>query len=107
MTNDKELLKLCDEIQSACQHNIPSYAYGDNEAACDMSERLALVSLKVDLLNSRIENQAAADGWKPMPPEATREMYEAAIGSSDKLECYKRMFAAAPTPPTSVERKDG
>jgi hypothetical protein len=29
-----------DEISRLAKHGIPNYAYGDNEAACDMSSRL-------------------------------------------------------------------
>lgn len=31
---------ILDDIAKTANHQIPFYAYGDNEAACDMSDRL-------------------------------------------------------------------
>jgi hypothetical protein len=31
---------IVDEIIRLCRHGIPCYAYGDNQAACEMSTRL-------------------------------------------------------------------
>lgn len=45
------------EILSNCQHEIPSYAYGDNEAACDMANRLDNIRRIADnLLRSELAN---------------------------------------------------
>lgn len=35
-----ETLQLLDGIENDANHGIPFYAYGDNEAACDMAHRL-------------------------------------------------------------------
>lgn len=56
-TATKELLKLCDQIQAEANHNIPYYAYGDNEAACDFSHRLHAILTMGDELKRLLEQQ--------------------------------------------------
>ena len=36
--------QLVDEINRLCDHQIPFYAYGDNQAACEMASRLAAIA---------------------------------------------------------------
>ncbi len=43
MTNiqkTEKIVKIFEEIKTASNHQIPLYAYGDNEAACNMDNRL-------------------------------------------------------------------
>jgi hypothetical protein len=42
------------EIGMMCDHNIPFYAYGDNEAAVNMSYLLEQIKNKIDNINCEI-----------------------------------------------------
>jgi hypothetical protein len=42
----RELTEALDEIAHDAQHNIPYYAYGDNQAACEMADRLSRIREK-------------------------------------------------------------
>ena len=39
--NTEEIVSIFEDIANKANHQIPYYAYGDNEAACDMSRRLS------------------------------------------------------------------
>ena len=39
-------------IKQICNHNIPFYAYGNNEAACDLANRLQQIIQLADILQS-------------------------------------------------------
>lgn len=41
-----------DMIKQICNHNIPYYAYGNNEAGCDMAGRLQQIIQLADILKS-------------------------------------------------------
>jgi len=47
LTLTPETLSLLEEIESESAHYIPFYAYGDNEAACEMAGRLDRISVLV------------------------------------------------------------
>jgi hypothetical protein len=36
----EQLIRIADSIRAESENHIPHYAYGDNEAACDMASRL-------------------------------------------------------------------
>jgi len=38
--NENEICNILEDIAHIADHQIPYYAYGDNEAACEMSSRL-------------------------------------------------------------------
>jgi hypothetical protein len=48
---NNELKNILSEIESICNHYIPYYAYGDNEAACDMHRRLNNIKKIIEKYN--------------------------------------------------------
>jgi hypothetical protein len=47
------------EIVKLADHCIPFYAYGDNEAACDMSHRLQQITKAAELMRDRLMDESA------------------------------------------------
>jgi len=47
------------EIVKLSDHCIPFYAYGDNEAACDMSHRLQQITKVAELMRDRLMDESA------------------------------------------------
>ena len=62
------------EIVKLADHCIPFYAYGDNEAACDMSHRLEQVTKLAEAMRDRImddesANSVLSDSRVAIPPQ--------------------------------------
>ena len=53
----REVKDALDEISKASKHEIPHYAYGDNEAACDMASRLNSIMLFSSEVLSRLKSR--------------------------------------------------
>lgn len=54
MIEREQLIK---QIARLCDHGIPHYAYGDNEAACDMAARLQAIGIGIAALRQQGEQQ--------------------------------------------------
>ena len=50
-----DLLDALDSIIETTNHQIPYYAYGDNEAACEMAARLANIRSELTYIKMNIE----------------------------------------------------
>lgn len=52
-------IKLLEEILVLASHDIPFHAYGDNQAACELSHRLEKIRISIDAL-------LKTGGWLPV-----------------------------------------
>lgn len=62
--SSSDMLAILEACMQSCDHQIPYYAYGDNQAACDMSNRLRqigddlrIVAESFDSANVEVRNE--------------------------------------------------
>ena len=93
--------QLLEQALEICNHCIPNYAYGDNEAACDMAHRLSSIG---DILVGALNEAYLAKQQVEQEPVAWRNPNETySIITIEQKETnefqYSEQFLAAHTQP--------
>ena len=79
---------------------------GCNYLAWTTCEQLYIDQLEAELTSLRASPASVPEGWKIVPVEPTGEMVDAGIRSLGTADKFRAMLAAAPTPPSTEDRKD-
>ena len=63
--NLPDILTLLTSIVMVANHQIPFYAYGENQAACEMATRLHKITAMVESVRDKITEQPSASATMP------------------------------------------